>query len=94
MPKEDNRSGFWIHESTRVMGTWSADATGPNGWFVDGFKSRRHALDWTLGYLTRIHENNTRIGLDELERRRESDARIAAMNAAVLERPVEKGKEN
>lgn len=89
---EGNRTGFWIHLSTRTEGAWCAD--GPAGWFVDGFKTRRQALDWTMGYLTTINENHARLGLEEMERRRESDARVKAMNAAVLDVPVAKGKEN
>lgn len=94
MSEPDERAGFWIHPSARTDGAWCADSTGPFGWFVDGFATRRGALNWVMGYLTTVNENNARLGLEEAERRRESDARVAAMNAAVLERPAEKGKEN
>jgi len=92
--KKEERAGFWVHPSERTKGAWCADSTGLYGWFVDGFATRRQALDWIMGYLTTVNENNARLGLEEQERRRESDARVLAMNAAVLDVPPKKGMEN
>jgi hypothetical protein len=88
----DDRPGFWARFSTRTPGAWCIEAP---GWYIDGFASRRQALDWVLGYLSTVSENNARLGLEEAERKRESDARIAVMMATILEPPPPlKGKEN
>ena len=92
--KPDDRFGFWVRPSRYDDGTFEVNVVGPNPWHVAGFRSRKSGLDWVLGYLTTANDNGQRLALEEMERRRESDERVRAMQAAILERPPVKGKEN
>ena len=92
--KPSEEFGFVVRVSEDDPESWVIDVRGSTPWYVSGFRSRHAAFGWVLDYLTTINENNARLGLEDAERRRESDDRVKLARAALLEQPEKKGREN